>query len=106
MIARTWQGVVLAVKSDEYFEYIKKTGVSDIQKTEGNRGVFVLRRNEDGKSIFFMLSLWDSVESISKFAGQDIRKAYYYPKDKDYLIELEPFVTHFEVLVAPDISDF
>jgi hypothetical protein len=53
-----------------------------------------------------MLSLWDSVESISKFAGQDIRKAYYYPKDKDYLIELEPFVTHFEVLVAPDISDF
>jgi heme-degrading monooxygenase HmoA len=65
MIARTWQGVVLAAKSDEYFEYIKKTGVSDIQKTEGNRGVFVLRRNEDGKSIFFMLSLWDSVKAFS-----------------------------------------
>jgi len=106
MIARTWQGVVPEAKSDQYFEYIKKTGVSDIQKTEGNKGVFVLRRNEDGKSYFFMVSFWDSLQSIGKFAGDDIQKAYYYPEDKDYLIELEPFVTHFEVVAAPPIFDF
>jgi heme-degrading monooxygenase HmoA len=105
MIARTWQGIVPESKSDQYFEYIKNTGVHDIQKTEGNQGVFVFRRSEHGKSYFFMISLWDSFESIQKFAGDDIRKAYYYPEDKDYLIYLEPFVHHFEVLTVTLNSD-
>ena len=104
MIARTWLGVVPESKSDQYFEYIQNTGVPDIQKTEGNQGVFVFRRNEDGKSYFFMVSLWDSYESIRKFAGDDIRKAFYYPEDKKYLIKLEPYVDHYEVLAAPQFS--
>ncbi len=45
-----------------------------------------------------MDTLWESFESIRKFAGDDIEKARYYPDDKDYLLELEPHVTHYEVL--------
>ena len=50
MIARTWHGVVFESKSDEYLEYLNKTGVPDSQSTEGNEGVFVLRRTEDRKT--------------------------------------------------------
>lgn len=97
MIARTWHGVVPESKADDYLEYLKKTGVNDLQSTEGNRGVFVMRRNEDGKTHYLMMSLWDSEESIRKFAGEDIEIARYYPIDKDFLLELEPNVTHYEV---------
>jgi hypothetical protein len=45
------------------------------------------------------MTLWDSVESIKRFAGEDIHKARYYPEDKDYLLEMEPHVTHYEVFV-------
>ena len=44
------------------------------------------------------MTLWDSWESIRAFAGDDVERARYYPEDTRYLLELEPTVTHFEVL--------
>ncbi len=99
MIARTWHGVTEASKSSEYLEYLKKTGVRDYQATEGNRGVFVLRRIEEDKAHFLLLTLWESEEAISKFAGSEMEQAKYYPEDEKFLLELELGVTHYEVLV-------
>lgn len=101
MIARIWHGVTAADKSDEYLEYLNRTGVPDYQATEGNQGVYVLRRTEGDKAHFLLLSLWQSRDAIVKFAGPDMEKARYYPEDKDYLLEFEPTVTHYEVLVQP-----
>ena len=50
---------------------------------------------------FVFISLWESYDAIHRFAGEDIDKAVYYPRDTDFLVELEPNVTHFEVLVRP-----
>ena len=35
---------------------------------------------------------------IKAFAGDDIELAKYYPEDKDFLIEFEPKVVHYEVV--------
>ena len=43
------------------------------------------------------ISLWDSLDSIRAFAGDDITKARYYPRDTEFLHELEPNVRHLEV---------
>ena len=48
-----------------------------------------------------MISLWDSREAIVRFAGEDIERARYYSKDKDFLLELEPKVKHYEIMVGP-----
>lgn len=104
MIARTWHGVVPENKGEEYFGYLKKTGLSDYEKTPGNRGVYVFRRTENGKTHFLLLSLWEDWESIRQFAGDEMEKARYYPEDEEYLLELEPFVTHYEVLAHPGKS--
>jgi len=102
MIARIWHGVVKKSKSDEYFGYLNKTGAADYRETDGNRGVFLFRRNEKAKTHYVFLTLWDSYESIRKFAGEDYEKARYYPGDKDFLLEFEEFVTHYEVLIHPE----
>jgi len=46
-------------------------------------------------------NLWDSLDAIRAFASLDVERARYYPEDGVYLLELEPAVTHYEVLVAP-----
>ncbi|NIS80244.1 MAG: antibiotic biosynthesis monooxygenase [Anaerolineales bacterium] len=102
MIARLWHGVVPADKADAYNNYLHETGVPDLQNTPGNEGVYVLRRIEDDVAHYLMLSLWDSLDSIKAFAGDDIERARYYPKDTDFLLELEPTVRHYQVIVAPD----
>lgn len=97
MIARLWHGAVPADRADAYLEYLNRTGVPDYRATEGNRGVRVLRRDEGGRTHFLLVSLWESGDAIRAFAGDDPERARYYPEDEEYLLELEPRVTHYEV---------
>ena len=101
MIARIWRGVTPHSKGDEYLSYVTETGVKDCRATEGSRGVYVLRRISGGQAEFLFISLWESFDAIHEFAGSDIEKAVYYPKDKDFLLGLEPNVTHYEVAIGP-----
>jgi heme-degrading monooxygenase HmoA len=100
MIARIWHGVTPKSKADEYVEFLNKTGVKDYRATEGNLGTYVLRRIDGEQAHFLTLTFWDSVEAIKKFAGKEYEKARYYPEDKDYLLEFEEKVMHYEVVVS------
>jgi heme-degrading monooxygenase HmoA len=102
MIARTWHGAVPAEKADAYFEYLLQTGVPGLKGTEGNRGVYVMRRIEGSQAHYFMISLWRSRENIRAFAGDEIERARYYPEDEAFLLELEPHCIHYEVLTGPE----
>jgi len=101
MIARAWHGVTAENRADEYHHYLMETGVPELQGTPGNQGVFVLREVHDGRAEFLLISLWDSWEAIRQFAGEQVNRARYYPRDAEYLFELEPEVRHYEVLAAP-----
>jgi heme-degrading monooxygenase HmoA len=86
MIARTWTGVVRRADADEYAEYINDTGFAEYARTAGNRGAWMLRRDEGERTEFITLSLWESEEAIRAFAGDDIEAAVLYPEDERYLI--------------------
>ncbi|MBM3179840.1 MAG: antibiotic biosynthesis monooxygenase [Chloroflexi bacterium] len=98
MIARLWHGITPKSKADEYVEYLNRTGLRDYRAVAGNLGVHVLRRIEDEQAHFLILTFWDSIEAIRKFAGDDYEKARYYPEDGDYLLEFEEKVVHYEVI--------
>ena len=101
MIVRIWHGRTPADKGDAYLEYLNRTGVTNYRATEGNRGVYVLRSSENGVADFLLVSLWDSMDSVRAFAGDEPGKAVYYPEDDAYLLEREPGVRHYEALIAP-----
>jgi len=101
MIARTWHGMTDASRADEYLDYLNKTGVPEYRATQGNLGVYVLRRIEGNVAHFLLLTLWESEEAIKRFAGPDMEVAKYYPEDEQFLLELEPMVTHYEVMAKP-----
>lgn len=101
MIARMWHGKVPEEKSRSYHNYLLETGLKDYQEIDGNKGVFLLKREEGEITHFYTFSFWDNIDSIKKFAGEDYTKARYYPADKNYLLEFEPLVLHFEVLEKP-----
>ena len=72
MIARIWSGTV--------------------------RGAWLLRRDaEDATTEFITLSLWDSVDAIRAFAGDDIEAAVLYPEDERYLLDGGTDIRHYEV---------
>jgi heme-degrading monooxygenase HmoA len=97
-VARIWHGRVLTSRADEYYDYLKKEGIDKIQAIEGNLGAQILRRTDGKNTEFTVISYWESREAIKKFAGEDIEKTHFLPKDPEYLLELEPKVKHFDVL--------
>ena len=101
MIARAWHGMTPASKADAYFELLKRTGMKDYRSTPGNYGAYVLRRMEGDRAHFLLISLWESMDAIRKFAGPEPEQARYYPEDKDFLLEFEPQVVHYDVLAQP-----
>jgi heme-degrading monooxygenase HmoA len=101
MIARLWHGAVPAEKAGAYQHYLERTGLPDYRATPGNRGVTVMRRVEGGVVHFLLVTLWESEAAIRAFAGSDIGRARYYPEDAEFLLEMEPGVTHYEVVSGP-----
>jgi heme-degrading monooxygenase HmoA len=98
MIARIWRGVVRLEDAEEYGDYIRETGFTAYGETAGNRGAWMLRRDEGDRTEFLTFSFWDSVEAIKAFAGEDIETSVYYPEDERYLIERDATVKHYEVV--------
>ncbi len=103
MIARVWHGVVPLEKADGYGKYLAESdrGVRDYWRVPGDRGVSLLRRVQGDRVHFLLISLWDSREAIEGYAGPDIERAQYFPYDKECLLEPEPQVAHYEVLIGP-----
>ena len=102
MIARVWHGAVSAARADEYLAYLRRTGLRDYRQTAGHRGVHVLRRIDGGEAHFVLVSLWESMDAVRVFAGDDPETARYYPEDEGYLLELEPHVAHYEVVYGTE----
>ena len=98
MIARRWHGRVPADKADEYLQLMKLVGLGDYRSTEGNRGAWCLHRRDGDIIHVEMFTLWEDLDAIRRFAGEELTKAKYYDFDPDFLLELEPEVTHLEVL--------
>jgi heme-degrading monooxygenase HmoA len=97
MIARLWRGTTLEKDADEYEAYVEKTGLRALRATPGNRGAWILRRDEGERTEFLVLSMWESRDAIRQFAGDDIERAVFYPEDDDYLIDKDLHVTHYDV---------
>ena len=97
-IARIWRGRTLASKADEYAGYLDANGIAKIRATAGNRGVTVLRRTDGDKAEFVVISIWDSIDAVKNFAGADYQKTVILPRDREYLIEVEPEVLHYEMV--------
>ena len=100
LIARIWHGVTPAARADEYAAYLERTGVRECRATPGNRGVYVLRRVRQDRADFTFISLWESLDAIRRFAGDDYERARYFPQDDEFLVEREPFVDHFDVITT------
>ena len=105
MIARIWHGKTRSAEADQYLAYLQQTGLPDYRATPGNRGVYLLRRIAGDQAHFLLMSLWESLAAVENFAGADIEQARYYPADEKFLLELEPHVQHFEILVEPARGD-
>lgn len=98
MIVRMWHGRVPTSKAEAYAKFTNGRAIPDYRSVKGNISVHILQRREGDITHFITLTFWEDLESIKGFAGENVEVAKYYPEDKDFLLEFEPTVVHYEVV--------
>jgi len=96
VIARVWRGATAAEDGDAYAAYIEETGMTNARKLPGSRGTLLLRHTDGDRTEFRTVILFDSLDDVRDFAGDDIEQAVFYPEDDRYLVERDLDVTHYE----------
>ncbi|MGZ4637701.1 MAG: hypothetical protein ACXV2J_01445 [Actinomycetes bacterium] len=99
MVVRSWTGWTETVRAADYEAYMHEVALPGYADIEGNLGVLMLRRDLDDKpwTEFTMISLWESLADIRRFAGDDPTVAVFYQRDDDFLVDRERTVRHYEV---------
>jgi hypothetical protein len=96
VIARVWRGATLGEHADAYAAYIEESAMKPARALPGARGTIVLRRLNAGKAEFETILLFDSMDDVKAFAGDDLDQAVFFPDDDRYLVERDLEVSHFE----------
>jgi heme-degrading monooxygenase HmoA len=102
VIARVWHGKTPREKADAYEKYL--TGaVTKFPSIRGNLGYQVLRidggPDGDAYTEFQVVSYWESLDAIHAYAGEDIRRTHDLPRDKEFLVGMEPYVRNYQLRV-------
>jgi hypothetical protein len=103
MIARHWRGCTSVENAEAYESLLRTKVLPGLQLVEGYRGGYVLRRDlADGRGVeFVVINLFDSLESVRRFAGPDYAVAVFEPEAKVLLKQADPTAAHFEVRHQP-----
>jgi heme-degrading monooxygenase HmoA len=95
-IARIWRGRVKAARADEYAAYLYQHGIRPLE--EKALAVELLREDRAAESEFITISYWESVDAMSRFAGDDPRRIHHLPRDEEFLIELPESVQVLDII--------
>ena len=63
----------------------------------GYRGGYVLRSDGPAESEFIVINLFDSLDSVRAFAGDDYCTPIFEPEARALLSRIEPLAHHYEV---------
>jgi hypothetical protein len=104
VIARLWHGWTKPENADAYQAYVTGEVLPGIDRSieSGYHGAYVFRREVEDGFEFATLLLFDSVEPIKEFAGEDYERSYVPPRAQRLLSRYEPTAAHFEVVLQPD----
>ena len=73
------------------------TGIEHYRSIPGTQGAWILRRSLGDTTEILTFSLWDSMEAVRAFAGENPSRAVFYPEDERFLRERGETVQHYTV---------
>ena len=103
MITRIWRGWTTPENADAYQRIVSQEVLPGIaaRNLDGYRGAYLLRRDLGGEVEFATIMLFDSLEQVRGFAGEDYESAYVPPKARAVLARFDQRSAHYDTLLHP-----
>lgn len=97
MIARVWKAIATSEHVADYQHHFEHSVSPELKTIEGFRGAYILRRALNGNVEITVMTLWESMDAIRKFAGENMEQAVVEPAAQAVLESFDRTVIHYEV---------
>jgi heme-degrading monooxygenase HmoA len=103
VIARIWRGWTTRENADAYQRIVSEEVLPGIagRNLAGYHGAYLLRRDLEGEVEFATITLFDSLEDVRAFAGEDYETAYVPPRAQAVLARFDERSAHYDTLLRP-----
>lgn len=97
MIARIWRGRATEGNADRYRRHATEHVFPSLTQLPGHQGAYLLTRKTGDEVEFLAVTLWDSLDSVKSFSGDDPEIAVVEPEARAVLSAFDDFARHYEV---------
>jgi len=98
MISRQWRGLAKPARADEYVEHLRTETLPQLSSIPGCIDAAILRRAVGDGVEFLIVTRWDSIAAIQRFAGPDAGVAVVPDKVQEMMLEYDRTVRHYEIV--------
>lgn len=102
MIARLWLCTAAREKAADYIDHFQHGVLPELRQIDGYKGAYILRRELDDGVELTVMTLWESMDTIRKFAGETVEMAVVAPAAQAVLRTFDTTVTHYEIALSPE----
>ncbi len=104
LVLRMWKARATAENVEQYVQHATKKVFPSLRAIDGHRGAYLLRRTVNGLVEIAVLTLWESMAAVRRFAGAKPEKAVVEPEARSVLADFDDSVVLFEVVEGPERS--
>ena len=97
-ILRMWKARTTAEKFGAYAQHVTGKVFPALSAIAGYKGAYLMRRTIAGAVEIMVLTLWESIETVRKFAGSDVDQAVVEPEARAVLTDFDETVAHYEIV--------
>jgi heme-degrading monooxygenase HmoA len=100
MVLRAWRGYGAVAEAEAYPKHLLETVRPKLEQLDGFRGLYLLRHREAEEIEYLVLTLWESMDAVRAFAGEQPEVAVVEPEARAALVRFDETVRHYEVLAS------
>jgi heme-degrading monooxygenase HmoA len=100
MIARLWHGWTTRENAPAYEALLRGEILPGIHRVSGYRGAHLFRLDREGEVEFVTLTLFESMDAVRAFAGEDFEVAVVPPEARKLLARFDQRSKHYEVALT------
>lgn len=97
MIVRVWKGWTEKANAEGYENLLRDVILPGIGNIKGHMGAQVLRHDGENECEFMVVNLFESMEAVERFTGNDKEGAVIEPEARALLSRVEPRAKNYDL---------
>ena len=97
MIERHWTGIARTDQSDNYIRHLITQTFPKVASMKGFIKASILKRPIDEGVEFLIVTVWESIEAVRQFAGEQVDVANVPAEARAMMVKFDEFAKHYEV---------